>query len=155
VVTPHTAQPNERITLWVRRKGATTLQYASLKGLDAQQTTVEDVKERWANQANLKVTDLSHVTLRLAKCGAHKPTPAEEVASVELDDPSLTLADAGITGTAWLLAETAGAWPGQLRPRTVAAEARRFARGSARRGDCHACCTACVCGGVAELFQRQ
>ena len=109
-VTPHTAQPNERFSLWVRRNGATAVQYASLKGVDTQQT-VEDVKERWANQANLEVTDLALVTLRLAKCGARKPTPAEEAAAVELDDPSLTLAEAGIIGTAWLLADMAGVCP--------------------------------------------
>lgn len=134
-----------------------------MKGVDAQQTTVEDVKERWAKQALLDVRDLARVTLRLAKCGAGKPSAAEEVAAVELDDPSLTLVDAGITGTTWLLADTAGACPRPRWPRRPRAcllralsQLRRavcVVRGRARRGGCRACCAARVRGGVAQLIQ--
>jgi hypothetical protein len=54
-------------------------------------------------QAKLDL-DPSLVTLRLVKCGAGKPSSAQEAAAEELNDPRLSLADAGVTSTAWLLA---------------------------------------------------
>ena len=84
----------------------TGAQYVSVKGVDLQ-LTVEDFKECWAAQEKVAAA-LSLVTLRLAKCGERKPSVEEEQQAVELDDPSLSLAEAGVTGTAWLLACVAG-----------------------------------------------
>ena len=104
--TAHAAQPGERWTLWVKQKGAGA-QYAEVEDVDPQ-LTVSKFKARWAAQEELKVRS-SLIMLRLAKCGTGKPTTAEEAAAVELDDPSLTLAAAGVTGTSWMLAKVAGA----------------------------------------------
>ena len=82
-------------------------QYVDVENVDLQQT-VDDFKARWLAQAKLDVRP-SLVTLRLVKCGARKPSSAEEAAAAELDDPSLMLREAGVTGTAWLLAVVIGA----------------------------------------------
>jgi flagellar biosynthesis GTPase FlhF len=79
-------------------------QFAAVKEVDVQQT-VDDLKASWVAQAKLDV-DPSLVTLRLVACGSRKPSAAEEEAAVVLDDPSLNLAEARVTGTAWLLADT-------------------------------------------------
>ena len=123
-------------------------QYADVKAVDLQQT-VSDFKRCWMPQAKLDV-DPSRVTLRLVACGARKPSAAEEAAAAELDDPSLTLAEAGVTGTAWLLAVVAGAL-GAVRPRVSreridaderGACSRRRARRAARGVHCR--CVFCV-----------
>ena len=62
---------------------------------------------RWVAQEKLDAAP-SLVSLRLVKCGARKPSAEEEKQAVELDDPSLSLGDVNITGTAWLLAFVAG-----------------------------------------------
>ena len=80
-------------------------QYVALKRVDLQET-VDDFKARWVAQAKLDV-DQSLVTLRLVPCGPRKPSEAEEAAVAVLDDPRLTLADAGITDGCSLLAFTA------------------------------------------------
>jgi hypothetical protein len=67
-------------------------------------------------------TRATHITLRLVKCGPGVPTASEEAAAVKLDDPSLTLAAAGVNGTAWMLAKVAGARVG-LRSSGTAPEA--------------------------------
>ena len=90
----------------MKQEGADT-QYAAVKGVDLQ-VSVDDLKARWLSEEKLDVRP-SRVTLRLVACGARKPSAAEEAAAAELDDPSLTLAEAGVTGTAWLLAVVAGA----------------------------------------------
>jgi len=90
------------VTVWVKRMDVPGAQYVSVKGVDLQQT-VDDFKARWVAQAKLDL-DPSLVTLRLVACGPRKPSAAEEEAAAVLDDPSLSLADVGITGTAWLLA---------------------------------------------------
>ena len=90
----------------MRPEGAGT-QYAEFEDVDPQ-LTVSKFKARWAAQEELNVRP-SRVTLRLVACGARKPSAAEEAAAAELDDPSLTLAAAGVTGTAWMLAKVAGA----------------------------------------------
>ena len=74
------------------------------------QVTVDGFIARWVAQAKLDV-DPSLVSLRLVKCGARKPSAEEEKQAVELDDPSLNLADADITETAWLLAFIASSAP--------------------------------------------
>ena len=66
---------------------------------------MDDFKARRVAQAKLEV-DPSLVTLRLVKRGAGKPTPKQEVKAKVLDDPSLNIAEARVTGTAWLLADT-------------------------------------------------
>jgi hypothetical protein len=92
------------VTLWVKPRDVAGAQYVALKRVDLQET-VDDFKARWMAQAKLDV-DPSLVTLRLVVCGARKPSAAEEAAAVELDDPSLSLAEARVTSTAWLLADT-------------------------------------------------
>jgi len=49
-------------------------------------------------------------------CGSRKPTAEEEKGAVLLDDPSLSLRESGVSGTAWLLASLAPAsTPGEHR----------------------------------------
>jgi hypothetical protein len=92
------------VTVWVKRMDVAGAQFAAVKEVDVQQT-VDDLKASWVAQAKLDV-DPSLVTLRLVACGSRKPSAAEEEAAVVLDDPSLNLAEARVTGTAWLLADT-------------------------------------------------
>ena len=94
------------MTLWVKLEGAKA-QYAEVEDVNLR-LTVSKFKARLVAQEALKVR-AALVTLRLVACGPRKPSAAEEAAAAELDDPSLTLAEAGITGTAWLLAVVAGA----------------------------------------------
>jgi hypothetical protein len=77
--------------------------YTSVKDVNREVDTVDDLISRWAIQTKLSC-HLSQVTLHLVSCSAHKPSEQEEAAAVELADPSFVLAEAGITGTAWLLA---------------------------------------------------
>ena len=72
--------------------------------------TVSKFIARWTAQAKLDV-DPSLVTLRLVKCGARKPSAEEEKQAVELDDPRLSLAEAGITDGCSLLAFIASSAP--------------------------------------------
>ena len=95
------------MTLWVKSLAVAGARYVAVKDVNVLQT-VDDFIARWMAQAKLDV-DPSRVTLRLVACGARKPSAAEEAAAAELDDPSLTLAAAGVTGTAWMLAKVAGA----------------------------------------------
>ena len=81
-------------------------QFVEVENVDLEQT-VSKFKARWVAQAKLDV-DPSLVTLRLVECGARKPTPTQEVEAEVLDDPRLTLADAGITDSCSLLAFVAG-----------------------------------------------
>jgi len=99
-------QAGAPITVWVKRMDVPGAQYVSVKGVDLQQT-VDDFKARWVAQAKLDV-DPSLVTLRLVKRGAGKPTAKQEEKAKPLDDPSLSLAQAKVTDTAWLLAFVAG-----------------------------------------------
>jgi len=101
------ASADAAATLWLKSFGVADAQYAAVKGVDLQ-VSVDDLKARWVSQEKLDVRP-SRVTLRLVSCGPRKPSAAEEAAAAELDDPSLTLAEAGVTGTAWLLAFVAGA----------------------------------------------
>ena len=71
------------------------------------QQTVSKFIARWVAQAKQDV-DPSLVTLRLARSDSRKPTAEEEAAAMVLDDPSLSLSESGVTGTAWLLAFVAG-----------------------------------------------
>jgi hypothetical protein len=83
--------------------------YVDVENVDLEQTVSKFIA-RWVAQAKLDV-DSSLVTLRLVKCGARKPSAEEEKLAVELDDPSLNLADSNITETAWLLAFIASSAP--------------------------------------------
>jgi hypothetical protein len=78
----------------------------AVKGVDLQET-VDDFTARWVAQVKLDM-DPSLVTLRLVKRGAGKPTAKQEAKAKVLDDPSLSLAEAKVTGTAWLLLFVAG-----------------------------------------------
>jgi len=99
----------------VKRVNVAEGQYAPLTGVDLQQT-VHSLKASWAADVLLGVHS-SHIILRLVSRGARKPSAAEEEVAAVLDDPSLSLSDAGVTGgTAWLLASVAGtavALPGE------------------------------------------
>ena len=99
-------QAGAPITVWVKRMDVPGAQYVAVKGVDLQQT-VDDFKARWVAQAKLDV-DPSLVTLRLVKRGAGKPTPTQEAKAKVLDDPSLSLAEAKVTCTTWLMAFVAG-----------------------------------------------
>ena len=81
-------------------------QYIEVENVALQQT-VSKLKARWVAQEQLDVRP-SLVTLRLVKCGAGKPTAKQEAKAKVLDDPSLSLAEVKVTGTAWLLAFIAG-----------------------------------------------
>jgi hypothetical protein len=62
---------------------------------------------RWVSKKRPEL-DPSLVTLRLVKCGAGVPDAALESASNLLSDPSMSLSDAGLAPTSWLLANFAG-----------------------------------------------
>ncbi len=96
-------QAGAPITVWLKRMDVADAQYVAVKGVDTLET-VDDFKARWVAQAKLDV-DPSLVTLRLVKCGSGKPTAKQEAKAKALDDPSLSLAEAKVTGTAWLLAD--------------------------------------------------
>jgi len=87
-----------------------------VEDVDLQQTTVSKFTKSWAADVQLGVHP-SLITMRLVSHGARKPSAAEEAAAAVLDDPSLSLSDAGVTGgTAWVLAsvaDTAVAFPGE------------------------------------------
>jgi len=100
---PQAGAPN---TVWVKRNDVEGARYVAVKDLDVLQT-VDDFIARWVAQEQLDVRP-SLVTLRLVKRGAGKPTAKQEAKAKALDDPSLSLAEAKVTGTAWLLAFVAG-----------------------------------------------
>ena len=108
-------QAGAPITVWVKRMDVADAQYVAVKGVDLQQT-VDDFKARWVTEEKLDVRP-SLVTLRLVKRGAGKPTAKQEEKAKPLDDPSLSLAEVKVTGTAWLLAFVAGT----LHPRCASA----------------------------------
>ena len=91
-------------TVWVKRMDVQGAQYGDFAEVDLQMS-VSAFKARYVAQAKLDV-DPSLVTLRLVLCGSRKPTAEVEAAAVELDDPSLSLGESGVTGTAWLLVDT-------------------------------------------------
>jgi hypothetical protein len=84
-------------------------QYVSVKSVNCE-TTVDDFKSRWVAQEKLDAAP-SLVSLRLVKCGARKPSAEEEKQAVELDDPRLSLDEAGITDGCSLLAFIASSAP--------------------------------------------
>ena len=92
--------------MWVKRTDVPGARYDFIKNVDPQELVAELIA-RWVAQAKLDV-DPSLVTLRLVKCGAGKPTAKQEAKAKALDDPSLSLAEAKVTGTAWMLAFVAG-----------------------------------------------
>ena len=101
------ASADAAVTLWLKSLGVAGARYVAVKDVDLLQT-VDDFIARWMAQAKLDV-DPSRVTLRLVACGARKPSAAEEAAAAELDDPRLTLAEAGVLDGCSLLAKVAGA----------------------------------------------
>ena len=94
------------VTVWVKRMDVAGARYDIVKNVDTGQLVAEFIA-RWVAQEKLDAAP-SLVSLRLVKCGARKPSAEEEKQAVELDDPSLSLGDVNITGTAWLLAFVAG-----------------------------------------------
>ncbi len=107
-LTRHTqvSQAGAPITVWVKRMDVPGARYAEIENVDVLQT-VSKLTACWAAQAKLDV-DPSLVTLRLVQCGARKPTPLEEAKADVLDDPRLTLAEAGLTDGCSVLAFVAG-----------------------------------------------
>jgi hypothetical protein len=108
-------------TLWVKRTDWKKAQYSAVHGVDLQQT-VDDFKACWVRDKQLGV-DPSLLTLRLVKCGRGAPDAAAEDASSVLSDPSLSLREAGLQPTSWLLADfagDAGMLPCAVRPRALA-----------------------------------
>ena len=95
------------LTLWVKRTGDGT-QYDDIAAVPSE--TVAQFKRRWVVSEKLDVTP-SLVSLCLVKCGARKPSSEEEKQAVELDDPRLSLAEAGITDGCSLLAFIASSAP--------------------------------------------
>ena len=123
------------MTLYVKRAGVAGARYAAVSGVALQQT-VGEFTACWMKQAKLCDVDPSLVTLQLVACCPHKPPALAEAHAPALDDPSLTLAEAGIASTAWLLATVARALlPGACaRPVTRAgARARCLTRALRRR----------------------
>ncbi len=104
-------------------------QYTAVKGVDVL-LTVDDFKARYVAAEKLDVGP-SLVTLRLVKCGARKPTPLAEANADVLDDPRLTLAEAGLTDGCSLLAFVAGA---RASCAVALADCRRQARSRDFRG---------------------
>ena len=92
--------------MWVKQVDVHGARYVAVKGVDVQQS-VDDFTARWVADEKLDVRP-SLVTLRLVRCGPHKPTVEEEEAAVVLDDPSLSLAESGVTNGCSLLAFVAG-----------------------------------------------
>jgi hypothetical protein len=97
------------VTVWVKRMDVAGARYVDLENVDLEQTVSKFIA-RWVAQAKLDV-DPSLVSLRLVKCGARKPSAEEEKLAVELDDPRLSLAEAGITDGCSLLAFVASSAP--------------------------------------------
>ena len=95
------------VTVWVKRMDVAGAQYVSVKSVNCE-TTVDDLKSRWVAQEKLDAAP-SLVSLRLVKCVARKPSAEEEKQALELDDPRLSLDEAGITDGCSLLAFVAGA----------------------------------------------
>jgi len=91
-------------TVWVKRMDVQGAQYGDFAEVDLQ-LSVSAFKARWVAEEKLDVRP-SLVTLRLVWCGSRKPTAEEEAAAVELDDPRLTLAAAGVTDGCSLLVDT-------------------------------------------------
>ena len=101
------SQAGASITVWVKRMDVAGAQYVEVENVDMEQM-VSKFKARWMAQEKLGVPP-SLVTLRLVKCGARKPTAKQEAKAKLLDDPRLTLSEAGITDGCSLLAFVAGA----------------------------------------------
>ena len=63
---------------------------------------VDDLKVRWLAEKRLTAVDPALCSLWLVRRGAGKPSPREEEEARELDDPSATLAAAGVCDGCWL-----------------------------------------------------
>ena len=137
------ASPNVPVTVWVKRMDVAGAQYVDVENVDLEQT-VSKFKSRWVAQAKLDV-DPSLVSLRLVKCGSRKPSAEEEKQAVELDDPRLSLAEAGITDGYSLLAFIAGASGLQLQLLGLTDNARRHI------SQPRSVATACFCRGRSIL----
>ena len=120
-------QAGAPITVWVKRMDIAGARYVAVKGVDTLEV-VDEFIARGVAQAKLDV-DPSLVTLRLVKCGTGKPTLKQEGKAKVLDDPSLSLAEAKVTGTPWLLAFVAG----------TKASAEKLALSAILSGACVAC----------------
>ena len=118
------------MTLWVKPLDIAGARYVEVEDVDLQQTVSKFIA-RWVSQEKLDVRP-SRVTLRLVACGARKPSAAEEAAAAELDDPRLTLAEAGVLDGCSLLAFVAGAHDA-VHPRVSRVRIDTDARGACSR----------------------
>ena len=99
ILLPHGRQT---ATLWVKFPEE---RYTAVKDVDLDLT----VDEATTLLLRGRKERLSCTSLLLVACCEHKPGAVEEATASErrLEDPSVSLADAGVSGTAWLLAEVA------------------------------------------------
>ena len=138
------ASPNVPVTVWVKRMDVAGAQYVSVKSVNCE-TTVDDFKSRWVAQEKLDAAP-SLVSLRLVKCGARKPSSEEEKQAVELEDPRLSLAEAGITDGCSLLAFIASSAPRSTCPVSIfdADSGHATGIGTVLPVDAPGVCTACA-----------
>jgi hypothetical protein len=105
----HTAQLGARWTLWVRRTDSDGVQYSAVRDVDPS-CSVDELKALWASDKKARV-DPERVALRLVKRGSGKPDAMEEAEALRperlIDDPRLTLVEAGFADGCALLAEIA------------------------------------------------
>ena len=100
--------------IWVKQKDRTGQQYTQISGVDLHNSSVHSLKERLIVEEQLSVRP-SRINLYFVSSSARKPAAAAEEEAVLLEDPSLPLSDAGVTGSiAWLLATVASAASAEL-----------------------------------------
>jgi hypothetical protein len=96
------------LTLWIKRVGPDVQQgaeYSAVRGVDPS-VDIDELKARWVRDKNVDV-DPSLVQLRVVKRGSGKPDATQEGQATLLDDPSVTLREARLAPTTWLLARVA------------------------------------------------
>ena len=96
------------LTLWVKRTDVPNARYTASLQVGAA-STVDEFIARWVAQARLEL-DPGLVSLRLVQRGpCSMPTAEQEAAALSasasaLADPSMSLAEAGVTDRSWLVA---------------------------------------------------
>ena len=132
------------LTLWVKRTDVLNARYTASLQVGAA-STVDEFIARWVVSEKLDVTP-SLVSLRLVKCGARKPSSEEEKQAVELEDPRLSLAEAGITDGCSLLAFIASSAPRSTCPVSIfdADSGHATGIGTVLPVDAPGVCTACA-----------
>jgi hypothetical protein len=128
------SSPSVPVTVWVKRMDVAGAQYADVESVDLEQT-VSKFKARWTAQAKLDV-DPALVSLRLVNSSARGPSAEDETRADELDDPRVSLTEAGITDSCSLLAFVAKAGTlGDVPTRVITVTSR--ARGRQQTSEWH------------------